>query len=88
MKVKDGFVVCEVAGKTMAVASGDLCKRFRGMIKLNSTGVILFKMLQAGTSEEEMINALTAEYGISADQAEKDVHTFLKPFFNAGLIDG
>lgn len=45
-RTKEGFVVCSVGGKTVAVASGELCRHFNGMITLNSTGELLFRMLQ------------------------------------------
>ena len=86
MKIVDGFVVCAVGGKTVAVASGALSKKFNGMINLNETGELLFKMLQAGTSEEEMVNKLTETYGIDRETAGRDVRAFLSGLEKAGLI--
>ena len=86
MKVKDGFVVCAVGGKTVAVASGDLCRSFTGMINLNATGEMLFKMLQKGTTEDEMTAAIVEEYKISETQASADVRKFIAPLQKAGLL--
>ena len=60
MKVKEGFVVCRVGGKTVAAASGALAAQFNGMITLNETGELLFARLQKGTTKEELIAFLTA----------------------------
>lgn len=87
MKVKDGFVVCKVGGKTVAVASGELCKEFNGMVNLNGTGEILFKMLQRGTTEEELAENLVGEYGITMETASRDVKVFLEGLEAAGLIE-
>ena len=38
MKIKDGFVLRDIAGDTVVIATGELSKTFHGMIKLNSTG--------------------------------------------------
>ena len=35
MKLKPGFVLREVAGQALVIATGELSKQFKGMIKLN-----------------------------------------------------
>jgi tRNA U34 5-carboxymethylaminomethyl modifying GTPase MnmE/TrmE len=46
MKIKQGFVVREVAGKSVAVATGALSREFHGMVTLNGTGKFLFEELK------------------------------------------
>ena len=86
MKIVDGFVICTVGEKTVAVASGELSKKFNGMISLNGTGEELFKMLQKGTDLEEMTGALVSKYGVPKETAEKDVGAFLAGIRKAGLL--
>ncbi len=86
MRIVEGFVVCHVGGKTVAVASGALCKRFNGMITLNSTGQFLFEKLKKNTDEEELANALVEEYSVSYEDAMKDVKTYLGSLDKAGLL--
>lgn len=86
MKVKDGFVISNVGDKTVAVASGALCREFSGMITLNGTGKMMFEMLQRETTEEEMAQALVSGYGISFEQAARDVRAFLSSLEKAGLL--
>ena len=38
MKIKKGFVLRDVAGRSVVVATGAAAKRFRGMVMLNETG--------------------------------------------------
>ena len=38
MKIKDGFVLRDIAGDTVVIATGEISKTFHGMIRLNSTG--------------------------------------------------
>lgn len=87
MKVKEGFVVRNVGGKTVAVASGELCNRFNGMITLNTTGELLFEMLRKGTTEEEMVNAIKENYGVEGKIAEADVKKFVGSLERAGLLE-
>ena len=87
MKIKPGFVVSKVGGKTVAVASGDLCKEFNGMITLKSSGELLFNLLKNDVDEDTLSQALKKEYGISDEQARTDVCTFLSGLKKAGLLE-
>ena len=86
MKIREGFVVCKVGGKTVAAASGELSTRFNGMITLNATGQLLFERLQKDASEEELTELLVASYGIEKEQAQRDVRAFLAPLEKAGVL--
>ena len=56
MKIKSGFVLRDVAGKTFVVATGELSKTFKGMITLNETGKYIWKLLENEITKEEIIN--------------------------------
>jgi hypothetical protein len=86
MKIREGFVVCKVGGKTVAAASGELSARFNGMITLNEAGQMLFERLQNDTTEEELADLLVSAYGIQKEQALSDVRAFLAPLAKAGVL--
>lgn len=86
MKIREGFVVCKVGGKTVAAASGELSARFNGMITLNEAGQMLFERLQNDTTEEELADLLVSAYGITKEQALSDVRAFLAPLAKAGVL--
>ncbi len=86
-RTKEGFIVCSVGGKTVAVASGELCRHFNGMITLNGTGELLFRMLQKGAEPEELYDALQQEYGVEREVAERDVDHFLESLEKAGVLE-
>ena len=86
-RTKEGFVVCSVGGKTVAVASGELGRHFNGMITLNSTGELLFRMLQKGAEPEELYDALQKEYGVEREVAVRDADRFLKSLEKAGVLE-
>ena len=46
MKIKKGFVLRDVAGRSVVVATGTAAKKFRGMIILNDTGKDIWQGLQ------------------------------------------
>ena len=86
MRVLDGFVICEVAGKTVAVSSGELAKRFNGMITLNGSAKFLFEHLQSDISLDDLVEALMKEYGIDEETARRDTQTFVEALNQKGRL--
>ena len=87
MKIRDGFVAREIAGETIVIALGEASKIFNGMIKLNETGSFLWKMLTENADIQALTEALTREYEVSKDDAEKDVQSFVKMLLDAGILE-
>ena len=53
MKIKEGFVVREIAGQSVVIAVGAASKIFNGIIKLNETGKIIWTKLSEGAGKED-----------------------------------
>lgn len=87
MKIVEGFAIRDVAGKSVAIAVGGKAASLGGMIALNETGKLLFSLLMEGTSEENLVAALTEAYEIDAATAAADVEKFLAPLRKAKLIE-
>lgn len=87
MKIKDGYMIREVAGYHVVVPVGDAALDFNGMINLNETGAVLWKAMIEDADEEKLVSALLAEYEISEDIARKDVQQFIIKMREANLID-
>ena len=87
MKIKQGFVVREVAGKSVAVATGALSREFHGMVTLNGTGRFLFEELKNDTDADALTKRLTEEYDVDADTARKAVLTFTDALRRAGILE-
>lgn len=78
MKIKEGFILRDVGGKTFVVATGDLSKEFNGMITLNETGKFIWQILTEGATAEEVIDKLMAEYECDDRKViEQDVTAFI-----------
>ena len=58
MKIKDGFILREVAGNYIVVAVGSAVKTFNGVINLNQTGAFLWELLQKGAEKEDLVNII------------------------------
>ena len=86
MKLKSGFVVREVAGKTLAVAVGERSREFHGMITLNGTGRVIWDALANDTTEEAIVDCLLEEYEIDRETAARDVAAFVGTLRESGVL--
>ena len=86
MKIKDGFILREVAGNYIVVAVGEAVKNFNGIINLNETGAFLWKQLQEGATEEQLKAAMLEEYDVQEDVAQNDIKAFIDKLNEKGLL--
>ena len=54
MKIKEGFVVKEIAGQCVVIALGEASKIFNGLIKLNDTGRFIWEKLSEGMNASDI----------------------------------
>ena len=85
MKLKDGFLVREVAGQTVVLPmGGDLDLDM--MITLNDTGAFLWEKLQDDTDEAALVAALLAEYDVDEATAKQAVANFVAKLSDNGFL--
>ena len=77
MKVSDKFVLRQVAGEWIVLPIAEKTVNFNGMLALNETGLMLWKLLENGTSREALAKALTDEYDVTFAEALADVDEYL-----------
>jgi len=86
MKLKDGFLLRQVAGENVVIPIRDGMKP-NMMITLNGTGAFLWQLLGSQTDEEALMAALMAEYGIDRELANKAVTLFLDKLREHGFLE-
>ena len=86
MRIKKGFVLREIAGQAMVIATGEASKSFHGMVTPNDTGRDIWLGLQDGLSENEIVDKLTSDYDISREQAAIDVKNLISKMNDAGFL--
>ena len=87
MKIKNGFMLREVAGSHVVVAVGDRTKEFNGMVNLNASGAFLWRTLEQGSDREGLIEALLDNYDVSKEQATDDVDSFIARITENGFVE-
>ena len=70
----------------IVIAVGDAAVDFNGLITINSAGAFLWNRLAEGATEEELLDAMLAEYDVDRDTAKKDIDEFLEKLQKADLI--
>lgn len=78
MKTKSNFALRQVAGTWVVLPLGAAAAELSGMITLNETGVMLWKLLEKGAERDELAKALTDEYNVTEDEALSDVDAFIE----------
>lgn len=87
MKLKYKFVVQNVSGKPVAVAVGQDSDKFNGMIKLNDSGELIFKLLSSGDpTEEELLAQFAEQYAVTVESIKDAVLEFVDQLRQNGLL--
>ena len=87
MKIKNGFILRQVAGSYLVISAGGDSVDFNGMITVNETGAFLWEKLTDGASEQELLDAMLAEYEIDAETANADIKEFVKLLEDNDLLE-
>ena len=88
MRIRQGFVMRDVAGQAVAIATGEASKSFHGMVKLNDTGAAIWRGVEEGLDEAAIAECIAAKYEVDSDRARQDVDAFIARMREAGLVEG
>ncbi len=88
MKIKEGFILKEIAGSFVVVPVGDDLVDFTLMITTNETGAFLWDCLSEDRSEQELVTMLKAEYeGADDAQLAADVAEFVATLKENNVVE-
>ncbi|MDO5388949.1 MAG: PqqD family protein [Clostridia bacterium] len=86
MKIKEGYLLREVAGSNIVVPVGEGAMDFSGVITLNEVGAFIWKILETGAEKEEIVEKMLSEYDVDKTTAENDVEEYIRELRGADLI--
>ena len=87
MRIKEGFVIREIAGQSVVIALGDAAKSYNGMIRLNETAKVIWQGLEKGQDKDAIIESILAEYDVDRELAENDFDKFVNALMGANIIE-
>ena len=85
MKLKDGFILREVAGQNVVLPSGDDLD-LNMMITLNDTGKFIWNLLETEIEEKDIISAILKEYDVDHRTAESALAGFIRKLNEHGFL--
>lgn len=86
MKLKDGFIMRDVAGETVVLPTGDVMD-VNMMITLNDTGKFLWQQLETGAQMDDLVQAMLAEYEVDEQTARSGIERFVTILSEKGFLD-
>ncbi|HWP98640.1 MAG TPA: PqqD family protein [Syntrophomonadaceae bacterium] len=87
MKIRDGFMLREIADTWMVMPIGANAAEFKSMLKLNETAAFIWKKLQNNITKEELVSMVLSEYDIDDLTANSDVEEIVALFDKKGLLE-
>ena len=85
MKLKNGFVLRQVAGQNVVLPSGDDLD-LNMMITLNETGKFIWNLLGEEIEETDIVAAILNEYNVDRITAEAAVAGFIRKLNEHGFL--
>lgn len=77
MKIREGFILKEIADTFVVVPVGDNMVDFSLMITINETGAFLWNCLSEDKTRDDLADALMSEYeGATREEMLEDIDAF------------
>lgn len=87
MKIRDDFKLRKVGDSAIVIAVGKAGLDLNGMISLNETGELLWKLLEKGAEEETLTAELVKAYDIDENTAKADVKAFIESLEGKNILE-
>lgn len=87
MKIKDGFILKDVAGSKIVIATGEAKLNFNGVMTFNSVGAEIFELLNGENTAEEIIKKISEIYGVDSETVRKDFNALVEKLRKHGMLD-
>jgi len=86
MKIKDGFLLREIAGTQIVVPIAERVIEFKGMMVLNDHGLFVWNKLQNECTFDDLLNSILEEYDVDTETAKADLEEFLAHIRKNGAL--
>ncbi len=87
MKIKDGFILKDVAGSKIVIATGSARLDFNGVMTFNDVGAAVFNLLDGTRTVDEIASKIAADYGVDVTMVKTDVEKLIEKMRKHNLIE-
>lgn len=86
MKIKGEYVLREIAGDYILIPIGETALEMNGMITMNEVGVTIWKAIERGADEEEILQELVNTFEVEEAEARNDMQEYITKLKENGLV--
>lgn len=86
MNLNKDFILRNIAGESILVATGSATQDFNGMITLNEVATFILENIDECETEEVVVEKVLEEFEIDEETAKNDVREFLDQAIKFGII--
>ncbi|QHA00951.1 PqqD family protein [Dehalobacter restrictus] len=87
MKIKEGYLVREIANCYIVVPVGERVIEFKGIMTLNDTGNFIWRCLTEDISYNQLLASILDEYEIDEVIAKADLDDFIQSARENGVLE-
>ena len=86
MKRNTNFILREIAGENILVATGEAAQIFNGMITLNDVASFIWSNIDGCKTVDKLIASILDEFDIDKETAKRDVENFTTQLIRIGMV--
>ena len=86
MKRNTNFILREIAGENILVATGEAAQIFNGMITLNEVASFIWKNIDECKTVDKLIASILDEFDIDEETARRDIESFTAELIRMGMV--
>ena len=86
MNLNKDFILRNIAGESILVATGSATQDFNGMITLNEVATFILENIDECETEQVLVEKVLEEFEIDEETAKNDVREFLDQATKFGII--
>ena len=87
MKIKQGYILRQMAQTWTVLPLAEQAKTLNGILTLSDSGALLWNLLEQGCERSDLVNGLTREYEVTEDKAREDAVKFIEKLKQFGCLD-
>lgn len=86
MRLNNDFLIREVAGENILIATGNASQDFNGLITINEVAKFILENIDACENEDDLIRKITEEFDIDEETARNDAREYIYQALSVGII--
>ena len=86
MNLNKDFILRNIAGESILVATGSATQDFNGMITLNEVATFILENIDECEREEVLVGKVLEEFEVDEETARSDMREFLDQAIKFGII--